>query len=1262
MEKQEQWGTGLYFLLGGDYSILPSREYRGSEFTEVSDTYFVNDMPWGPDSNSFGVNDTSIQSFIGRFPIRNAEEVLSLVQKIQNYEKASDAIDYSYINNNLISAAYMVSQDHSMRSLYDSTANLLKNYWYQFDFFNQSSPATYNGTQYRFDEITNIQTGENLTRENFLRALSHGANNLGHFHVVYHMDHSERFVMGSSSTVRKENITSTDIDTLDFDESFYSIIVSSGCHPADFRTSSIGRSFLIRQQRGALAFIGNVDVGRTTEYQQGSVLFNCLEANSISGTASHAGNLWLTLLLAGSPSKYRLHLLGDPTMQIWTAEPDNINISKTLSGGNIVLSRQPEDFGKNWNVCAYKEGELYQCRSFTNSTTSISIADVKTSGYVYLTYTGTNYRPVMDSIYINRSASNHVRAESIVVEDNLGNNDDILASGETLSVKATLRNISTLPVTAVTALLTSNNPNVTILDEDTYIPYLTANATVQKVFRVQLSPQCPDYNCHTGSSIPFDLQLSNDDFNFTEHFSIEVDAPKAVVSQFEVFERASSSSAYDYEMIFDVANVGRVPIANPNFVLSCTSPGVQITGNSFQLGTFSPGECAGSSSFFFTSTRPFSASNFNFIVSMTDGNGTVQTFPLTGYDALPSSPITSMFTLLAGDTYIDICLSNGASNDSYYIYRCTSSGSTYRLCESPITGSYYRDANLEPQTTYSYKISRITSQGVESMMSASKSATTECKKDEDFGKKRLPGSKSFVGGMVCWDTDRDGKKELFTNYRNWLEENTSVVSFDTKGKDVYVDVDNMLLEDCAVQQSNSQNSPTIGELFDDGEQYILTSTYSDDDNHVNYMSWYNANRLNDDGTPQLVGQMSGLEYVSPRAVVVDDLDADGFNEIIVPSRRQIMILRNNGQTLATISPNNSAHKYVATAKMIPNQSTKQILATYDGRLRLYGMDGTLLQTLFQDFSGNVTSPVVCDIDSDGYDEAFFGQWHGATDSLTIMKADYYDGVTPLFSVVAENTEQKDFPLSLGDLNGDNVPELVCCSRQFMMIYDPVSDECSRFSLPQSYSNGGISLIADVDGDNNPEIIYSRTISASSRDEICAMKADGTMAKGFPFVLDEHISECMLACDIDGDSKTELVLGEKCGQMTVRKTKGNANRIEWSMARGNAQNTGAYEHTPYPERIFSKNYSSPDNIECDLYVMGTGMNVSGSLLLCNQHKVIVWNNGVLNVNGGCIEDAKVIVKDGGSASISNSGKISLRVNKSFVVDKGGSLSISSGEIK
>lgn len=1268
-EKENSWGTGLNILLGGDADIVPSREYNGYEFGEATDIYYVDFASWKPNMSPPSTYSEDINSFIGRFPASNAAEAEIMVEKDIRYEQANADIDYSYVNNNLISSAFFKKSGNTLscsgaKALCDSTANLPRNYWYQFNFFNLSSPQTVGGNTYVYDSThpTNITNGEELTRANFLSALADGKADMDHFHIIFNNDQGERTVMGTGIHCLSERITNDDVINLEYDNDYYQILLSTGWHTADFRTSCIGKSFLTREKKGGVAYFGNVDGGNSNEFSYGVHLFPYLYSCSSSQEACTLGNVWLKLQERSNDTSKKLHLLGDPTMRVWTDEPENITITKRKSGNYIMLTRSSTDRGKPWNACAYKENELFAKRSFSanEDTLSLPISSVETSGYIYLTYTGPNYKPVLDSLYVTKSGSSQVEITNIVIDDNLGNGDGVFASGETIQASVTFKNIGTTTLNNFAVQLDCENSYISLLDDELYMAHLVPNASIQKTFSFKILPNCPSQNVHCNNSVRLDLHITDDDIICKRHFNVDVYSPQVAISQYEVIE-LSHTSTYNYQMVFDVVNTGVVSIENPSFVMTSSSPTVHVTGGTSSLGTILPGDCGGSVAFFFSAGTPFSTSSFNFSVNMTDENNWTKRFDLSSYSSVPPAPSSGIVTLLPGDTYIDICWPTNSMYD-YYVYQVRPSG-TVRLCEAPISTGYYRDDNLDPQTTYTYKITSIDHQGVESNFSSSISATTKCELDDSFGKKRLIGSKNQVGTMVCWDVDRDGKMEVFSNYRNWYHDQVSFIAFDCEGNDIFINNDSKMLEDCVTYPSNSLNGPAIGELRDDGDQYVLMSTYSDDYTINNYAASFYANEINVDGLPLINNSASGTAYNSPRSIVLDDLDLDGKNEIIIPSLSQIQIQDEDMIPITTIiGP--TRYRTIATGKVLPNTDEKYIIAPLDYYLKIYDKQGNIVADIYQSTSGTLTTPVTCDVDGDGYDEVIFGQWQSTTNSITIMCADYdTDGhitTSNLFTTSCYYAGRNDNTMSLGDLNNDGIPEVICYGITQVTVYDFIAQSTTSYSVNAYNRNAGYVLVADVDGDNNVELIYPSHVNNHS--EIRAIKQNGSMAAGFPFRIDETVGECFLAADIDGDNKTELVIGEYCGQMSVYRTKGNADKIEWGTARGNAQNTGSYQHEPYPERVFSATYILARSTDNDIYVMGNALNVNNTLTMNNHHKVVVWENGVLNLNDATIDNAKVIVKDGGLMNISNDGEVSLGVNKSLKVDVGGKIYMTSGRIQ
>ncbi len=64
----------------------------------------------------------------------------------------------------------------------------------------------------------------------------------------------------------------------------------------------------------------------------------------------------------------------------------------------------------------------------------------------------------------------------------------------------------------------------------------------------------------------------------------------------------------------------------------------------------------------------------------------------------------------------------------------------------------------------------------------------------------------------------------------------------------------------------------------------------------------------------------------------------------------------------------------------------------------------------------------------------------------------------------------------------------------------------------------------------------------------------------------------------------------------------------------------------------------------------------------SRKIVVWENGVLNIDGATLNNARIVVKPGGKVNITDGATINLRDAKSLVIPKGAQLKISKGVIK
>lgn len=64
----------------------------------------------------------------------------------------------------------------------------------------------------------------------------------------------------------------------------------------------------------------------------------------------------------------------------------------------------------------------------------------------------------------------------------------------------------------------------------------------------------------------------------------------------------------------------------------------------------------------------------------------------------------------------------------------------------------------------------------------------------------------------------------------------------------------------------------------------------------------------------------------------------------------------------------------------------------------------------------------------------------------------------------------------------------------------------------------------------------------------------------------------------------------------------------------------------------------------------------------HRKIVVWRDGVLNIDGATLNNARIVVKPGGKVNITDGATINLRDAKSLVIPKGAQLKISKGVIK
>ena len=203
------------------------------------------------------------------------------------------------------------------------------------------------------------------------------------------------------------------------------------------------------------------------------------------------------------------------------------------------------------------------------------------------------------------------------------------------------------------------------------------------------------------------------------------------------------------------------------------------------------------------------------------------------------------------------------------------------------------------------------------------------------------------------------------------------------------------------------------------------------------------------------------------------------------------------------------------------------------------------------------------------------------------------------------------------------------------------------------------LIADVDGDNEPDIVFQDEM------EIYALKNNGTNIAGFPIETERMKLNGISIADINNDGYNEIVTTDQAGYVYAWKTDGKSTAVEWGRSRFDTGFTGEYiSHYEDPKVLTASTEWGGGAFTNDIIVRaGTFKIPSGKTLqMRDGYRIYVLEGGTLEVDGGIIQNADVLVKSGGTLNIKNNGGIHLNRYGKLDAEKGATVNALYGEVQ
>ncbi|MCD4655193.1 hypothetical protein K8T06_14825 [bacterium] len=524
-----------YVLLVGDKHGVPIRyafafDCQAGNNDLGADLYYADlDGSWDEDGDEiFGevedLVDLDSDVYIGRAWAKNIEDVETFVAKVLQYEQAP-ANDYlekvAFFADVLWEDPFTDSSIHK-------------------DHIDETSFPD------QFDPITKLyQTSGNETYEMIINTLNAGGHFLNH-------DGHANFCFWS---IPGAMISTTSIEALTNLDRLW-IVHSIGCLSNQFdHTRCIGSSFVTNPNGGAIAYIGNFSYGwgmpgnpgfgvsdlydskfwellfQADEPQLGKVL---ADTKQYFIPQSQEANVYRWV-------QYSLNLMGDPELPVWTQEPISMTVdhparisSETQSISVWVLDDTGAVSGAL--ICLHRADECFSVGT-TDSEGFVSLevpADL--TGPPTLTVTKSNHLPYQACITVDGMPDLRIQANTFAdggTSSSIGDEDGHAEPGETIDLMPTLINYGSDPALAVTAILTTNCPEVTIINGTAGFGTIPGGETgaLDTPFCLGLSPDCPP-----NVPIAFTMELSFNSVNQTTRFSLMIDQEALRIKSYVVYD------------------------------------------------------------------------------------------------------------------------------------------------------------------------------------------------------------------------------------------------------------------------------------------------------------------------------------------------------------------------------------------------------------------------------------------------------------------------------------------------------------------------------------------------------------------------------------------------------------------------------------------------------------------------------------------------------------------------------------------------------
>ena len=580
-----------YVLFVGDVAQIPS--FSGNTGSHVSDLYYCT---------YDGAADIYPDIYYGRFSANNTAQLIPQIEKTLMFEEYTFP-DPSYLDEVVLVAGV----DASMAPTY---GNGQINYGTD-NYFNNAhgfaSPHVY-----LYGSGSPITSDQSIASSSILNDVSEG---VGFANYTAHC-----FEQGWADPA----FENSDISGLSNTDK-YCVIVSNCCLPNAFDNQAcFGEAVVRANGKGAVGHIGasnntywNEDywwaVGsgsisaNPTYSQTGLGIFDCLFHDNGEPVSDwfttlsqivHSGNLAVTA--AGGDEEYYweiYHVMGDPSLMPYMSVPDQMSVThlSSIPVGSSTLSVTAEEHAY---VAVSQNGVLLDAQLVGSSGNALLTFNALSSmGTLDVVVTKQDKEPYIGLVQVISTNSPFVTALAYQIDDSNSNNNQQADYNEQFYLDVDFENLGSVTANGVTATLTSNDPNVTIIDDfENLNTFPSGSMNIPSAYELMVADGIQDQHV-----INMDVVIADNSNNtWTTPINIIANAPKLMIGNLELIDASGNGVLEPGETAtvnIDCFNDGSSDCPNANATISCQNIFISIISSTHSFTNLASGGVIQQSSF-----------------------------------------------------------------------------------------------------------------------------------------------------------------------------------------------------------------------------------------------------------------------------------------------------------------------------------------------------------------------------------------------------------------------------------------------------------------------------------------------------------------------------------------------------------------------------------------------------------------------------------------------------------------------------------------